>query len=151
MRDEAHKRFIYKIIKNESLPFDLKGQVIYYTGPSPTPEGRVIGSAGPTSSYRMDPFTPQLLEKGLKATIGKGPRDKAVVDSMVRRRAVYLVTVGGAAVVISKTVKSSKIIAFEELGHEAVRQLEVENFPCIVANDIYGNDIFIEGVEKWKK
>jgi fumarate hydratase subunit beta len=99
----------------------------------------------------MDPFTPQLLEKGLKATIGKGPRDKTVIDSMVRRRVVYLVTVGGAAVVISKTVKSSKIIAFEELGHEAVRQLEVENFPCIVANDIYGNDIFIEGVEKWKK
>ncbi len=151
MRDEAHKRFIYKIIKDEPLPFELKGQIIYYTGPAPAPEGKPIGSAGPTSSYRMDTYTPQLLEKGLKATIGKGPRDKSVVESMVRRRAVYLVAVGGAAVVISRSVKSSEVIAFEELGHEAVRKLEVENFPCIVANDIYGNDIFTEGVEKWKK
>ncbi len=151
MRDEAHKRFIYRIIKNEPLPFDLKGQIIYYTGPAPAPEGKVIGSSGPTSSYRMDPFTPPLLEKGLKATIGKGPRERPVIEAMTRKRAVYLVAVGGAAVVISKAIKSSKIIAFEELGHEAVRQLEVENFPCIVANDIYGNDIFTEGAEKWKR
>jgi len=150
MRDEAHKRFSYMIIKKEKLPFNLRGQVIYYVGPAPTPDGKVIGSAGPTSSYRMDPYTPQFLEKGLKATIGKGQRDRTVVDSMVKNKAVYLVAVGGAAVLISKTIKSSKVIAFNELGHEAVRELEVENFPCIVANDIYGNDIFIQGVNEWK-
>jgi fumarate hydratase subunit beta len=150
MRDEAHKRISYMIIKKEKLPFDPKGQVIYYVGPTPAPEGKIIGSAGPTSSYRMDPFTPALLELGLKATIGKGQRESYVVDSMVRHKAVYLVATGGAAVVISKAIKSSRVIAFEELGHEAVRILEVENFPCIVANDVLGNDIFIQGVEKWR-
>jgi len=151
MRDEAHKRFIYMMIKKEKLPFNLRGQIIYYTGPAPAPEGKIIGSAGPTSSYRMDPYTPQLIEKGLKATIGKGQRDKSVIDSMNKHKAVYLVAVGGAAVVISATIKKSTVIAFEELGHEAVRELEVENFPCIVANDIYGNDIFIRGIELWKR
>ena len=150
MRDEAHKRFSYMIIKKEKLPFNLRGQVIYYVGPTPAPEGKIIGSAGPTSSYRMDPYTPQLLDKGLKATIGKGQRDQTVVDAMMKNKAVYLVAIGGAAVVISKTIKKVRVIAFEELGHEAVREMEVENFPCIVANDIYGNDIFIQGVNEWK-
>jgi fumarate hydratase subunit beta len=151
MRDEAHKRFSYMIIKKEKLPFNLRGQVIYYVGPTPAPEGKIIGSAGPTSSYRMDPYTPQLLDKGLKATIGKGQRDQTVVDAMMKNKAVYLVAIGGAAVVISKTIKKVRVIAFEELGHEAVREMEVENFPCIVANDTYGNDIFIQGVNEWKR
>jgi fumarate hydratase subunit beta len=151
MRDEAHKRFSYMMIKNEKLPFDPKGQVIYYVGPTPAPKGKAIGSAGPTSSYRMDPFTPALLELGLKATIGKGPRDQAVLDSMKKHKAVYLAATGGAAVIISRSIKSAEVIAFEELGHEAVRKLEVENFPCIVAFDVFGNDIFKQGVEEWKK
>jgi len=151
MRDEAHKRFLYMMIKNEKLPFNVRGQIIYYTGPTPEPEGRVIGSAGPTSSYRLDPYTPQLIEKGLKATIGKGQRDRAVIESMKKHKAVYLVAVGGAAVVLTSAIKKSTVIAFEELGHEAVRILEVENFPCIVANDIYGNDIFVRGIEQWRR
>ena len=142
MRDEAHKR-IYELIKaGKVLPVNLKGQVIYYTGPAPAPEGKIIGSAGPTSSYRMDPYTPSLLELGVRAAIGKGERSDEVRESFVKNKTVYLAATGGAAVLISKTVKSVKIIAYEELGHEAVREMQVENFPCIVAYDVHGGDVY---------
>lgn len=142
MRDEAHKRIYDLINTGKDLPFDLKDETIYYTGPAPTPNGKIIGSAGPTSSYRMDPYTPSLLELGLRAVIGKGERSDEVRNSFVINKSVYLAATGGAAVLISKSIKSVKIIAYEELGHEAVRELEVENFPCIVVYDIYGGDVY---------
>ena len=134
--------------KGKKLPFDVKGQVIYYVGPAPAPPGKPIGSAGPTTSYRMDPYAPALLDAGLKAMIGKGPRNQSVVDSMVKNKAVYLAAIGGAAVVVADSIKAAKVIAYEDLGTEAIRELKVENFPCIVANDIHGNDIYQEGVKK---
>ena len=150
-RDAAHKRLVDLIEQNEKLPIKLKGQAIYFVGPSPAPPGKPIGSAGPTTSYRMDSFTPQLLEKGLKATIGKGPRSKEVVASMIKNKAVYLAAVGGAAALIAKSIKKAEIIAYEDLGAEAIRKIEVEDFPCIVANDVYGNDLFEQGISKYKE
>jgi fumarate hydratase subunit beta len=149
-RDAAHKRLVELIEKGEKLPIELKGQVMYYVGPSPAPPGKPIGSAGPTTSYRMDPYTPQLLERGLKATIGKGPRSKSVVESMKKNKAVYLAAVGGVAALIAKSIKRADVIAYEDLGTEAIRKLEVKDFPCIVANDIYGNDLFQEGKAKYE-
>lgn len=149
-RDAAHKRLVDLIEEGKELPLDLKGQVIYYVGPAPAPPGKPIGSAGPTTSYRMDPYTPQLLERGLKATIGKGPRGKGVIDAMKQNKAVYLAAVGGVAALIAKSIKKAKVIAYEDLGTEAIRELEAEDFPCIVANDIYGNDLFQEGQEKYE-
>ena len=142
MRDEAHKRICDLIKSGKELPFSLKDQVIYYTGPAPTPEGKIIGSAGPTSSYRMDPYTPALLDLGVRAVIGKGERSLHVKDSFDINKSVYLAATGGAAVLISNSIRSVKIIAFEELGHEAVRELIVENFPCIVAYDVHGGDVY---------
>lgn len=142
MRDEAHKRIIGLIKAGKELPVNLKDQVIYYTGPAPAPEGKIIGSAGPTSSYRMDPYTPALLKLGVSAVIGKGERSEEVRESFVDNKAVYLAATGGAAVLISKTVKSVRILAYPELGHEAVRELQVENFPCIVAYDVHGGDVY---------
>jgi len=150
-RDAAHKRLVQLLDKGEKLPFDPKGQAIYYVGPSPTPPGKAIGSAGPTTSYRMDPYAPALLDAGIRIMIGKGERTEPVIESMIKNKAVYVVAIGGAAVVIAESIKKSEIIAYEDLGAEAIRKLEVENFPCIVANDIYGNDIYIEGVKKYKK
>lgn len=150
-RDAAHKRLIELLEKGEKLPFDTEGQIIYYVGPAPAPPGKPIGSAGPTTSYRMDPYAPALLDAGMKAMIGKGPRSQAVIDSMIKNKAVYLAAVGGAAVVVAKSIKESKVIAYEDLGPEAIREMKVENFPCIVANDIYGKDIYQEGVKKYKR
>ena len=150
-RDAAHKRLVQLLKEGKELPFDIKGQVIYYVGPAPAPPGKPIGSAGPTTSYRMDPYSPALLDAGLKAMIGKGPRGKEVIDSMVKNKAVYLAAIGGAAVVIALSIKEAEIIAYEDLGPEALRKLRVENFPCIVANDTKGRDIYTEGVEKYKK
>ncbi len=150
-RDAAHKRLVDLIEKGEELPFDIKGQVIYYVGPAPAPKGKPIGSAGPTTSYRMDPFAPQLLDVGLKAMIGKGPRSENVINSMKKNKAIYLAAVGGAAVVVAKAIKEAKVIAYEDLGTEAIRELKVENFPCIVANDTKGNDIYDEGIKKYKR
>jgi len=150
-RDAAHKRLVELLQQKKELPFDIKGQVIYYVGPAPAPPGKPIGSAGPTTSYRMDPYAPILMEAGLKAMIGKGPRTQPVIDSMVKNKAVYLAAVGGAAVVVAESIKEAKVIAYEDLGTEAIRKLKVENFPCIVANDIKGKDIYVEGVEKYKK
>ncbi|MDP8268424.1 MAG: Fe-S-containing hydro-lyase [Candidatus Tenebribacter davisii] len=150
-RDTAHKRLVELLANGDKIPFDPQGQIIYYVGPAPAPPGRPIGSAGPTTSYRMDPYAPELLDAGIKAMIGKGPRDQSVIDSMIKNKAVYLAAVGGAAVVIANSIKESKIIAYEDLGPEAIREMKVENFPCIVANDIYGNDIYRTEVEKYKR
>ncbi|HAG51558.1 MAG TPA: Fe-S-containing hydro-lyase, partial [Deltaproteobacteria bacterium] len=145
-RDAAHKRLIELLDKGEKLPFDVKGQLIYYVGPTPAKPGQVIGSAGPTTSGRMDVYTPRLLELGLKGTIGKGQRSQEVIDAMKKNKAVYLAAVGGAAALIAKTIKRAEIIVYEDLGPEAIRRLEVKDFPAIVVNDIYGSDLFKIGV-----
>jgi fumarate hydratase subunit beta len=149
-RDAAHKRLVELIKAGKPLPFDIRGAVIYYVGPTPALPGKSIGSAGPTTSYRMDPYTPLLLEAGLKGMIGKGPRSPEVIDALVRYRAVYFVAIGGAGVIMAQAVQSSKVIAFADLGTEAIRELQVENFPVFVANDINGNDIFQMGIAKYQ-
>lgn len=140
-RDVAHKRFIELISQGKELPFDIKGQIIYYTGPTPARPGMVIGSCGPTTAYRMDPYTPRLLEKGLKGMIGKGGRGKQVVEAIKKHKAVYFLAVGGAGALIAKTIKKADVIAFPELGPEAVLRLEVENFPAFVAIDSNGKSL----------
>ncbi|OPX27878.1 MAG: fumarate hydratase [Candidatus Cloacimonas sp. 4484_143] len=150
-RDAAHKRLVELLERGEKLPFDAEGQIIYYVGPAPAPPGKPIGSAGPTTSYRMDPYAPALMDAGMKAMIGKGPRSQPVIDSMIKNKAVYLAAVGGAAVVVAKSIKESKVIAYEDLGPEAIREMKVENFPCVVANDVNGNDIYKAGVKKYQK
>lgn len=150
-RDAAHKRLVELVEAGKELPFDIKGQVIYYVGPAPAPPGKPIGSAGPTTSYRMDPYAPILMDAGLKGMIGKGPRNQAVIDSMQKNKAVYFAAIGGAAVVVAESIKEAKVIAYEDLGTEAIREMKVENFPCIVANDVKGNDIYKEGVKQYQK
>ena len=139
-RDAAHKRMKEALDQGQTLPFDLKGSVIYYMGPSPAREGRPIGSAGPTTASRMDKYTPELLDLGLGAMIGKGKRSPAVIDAMVRNGAVYFAAVGGAGALLSKCILSSEIVAYEDLGAEAIRKLEVKNFPVIVVIDSQGNN-----------
>jgi len=150
-RDTAHKRMMATLAEGGELPIDVAGQAIYYVGPTPPMPGEVIGSAGPTTSSRMDAFTPQLLDLGLKATIGKGLRCPEVLESMQKNKSVYLAAVGGAAALIKKTIKKAEIIAYEDLGPEAIRRLEVEDFPAIVVNDCKGGDLFKSGVEKYRK
>ena len=150
-RDAAHKKLIDSINSGESLPFDIKNTIIYYVGPSPKKPGDVIGSAGPTTSYRMDAYTPTLLDLGLKGMIGKGSRNKNVVESIKKNHAVYFAAIGGAGALISSTIKSSEVIAYEELGPEAVHKLTVEDFPAIVVLDSSGNDLYIIEREKYKK
>ena len=149
-RDAAHKRMVEALERGEALPFDIRGQIIYYVGPTPPKPGEVIGSAGPTTSGRMDPYTPKLLELGLKATIGKGQRSREVVEAMERFKGIYLVAVGGAAALLARRIKKAEVIAYEDLGPEAVRRLYVEDFPAIVANDIHGGDLFVEGRERYR-
>ena len=139
-RDAAHKRMKEALDQGQKLPFDLKGSVIYYMGPSPAREGRPIGSAGPTTASRMDKYTPELLDLGLGAMIGKGKRSPAVIDAMARNGAVYFAAVGGAGALLSKCILSSEIVAYEDLGAEAIRKLEVKNFPVIVVIDSQGNN-----------
>ncbi len=150
-RDAAHKRMIEDYQNGKNLPFDLKGQIIYYVGPSPAKPGQIIGSAGPTTAIRMDPYTPKILEFGIKATIGKGGRGKEVVEVLKKFKAVYLVAVVGAAALISRSIKKVEIIAYEDLGTEAVRKLEVQDFPTICAIDAYGNNLFEKGVKEFGK
>ena len=150
-RDAIHKRLLDLLEKGQDLPFDVKGQIIYYVGPSPAKPGNPIGSCGPTTSYRMDPYAPALMKVGLKGMIGKGPRGKEVIEAMKRYKAVYFAAVGGTAALIARSVKSSRIIAYEDLGTEAIRELEVEDFPVIVANDVLGNDLYEEGVRKYSR
>jgi len=148
-RDAAHKRLVDLIDRGGELPLDLRGQIIYYVGPTPARPGKPIGSAGPTSSYRMDPYSPKLMEKGLKGMIGKGMRSQEVIEAMKKYKAVYMAAVGGAAALIARRIKKSEILAYEDLGPEAIRRLEVEDFPAIVVNDIWGNDLYVEGVRRY--
>ncbi len=150
-RDSAHKRLYDLIQQGDALPIDIKGQIIYYVGPAPAKPGHVIGSAGPTTSYRMDPYAPLLMEHGLKGMIGKGVRSQNVRDAMKKHKAVYFAATGGAGALIAKNIKSAKIVAYEDLGPEAIRELEVENFPVIVANDAFGGDLYEEGMKKYKR
>ena len=149
-RDAAHKRMIEAIYKGQSLPFEIRRQTIYYMGPAPAKPGQVIGSAGPTTSYRMDPFTTRLLELGLRGMIGKGKRNQAVLDAIVKYKAVYFAAIGGAGALLSKCIKKADIVAYADLGAEAIRRLEVEDFPVIVINDIYGGDLYEQGKAKYR-
>jgi fumarate hydratase subunit beta len=150
-RDSAHKKLIDLVEKGEELPIDIKGQFIYYVGPTPARPGKSIGSAGPTTSYRMDSFAPTLHKLGLKGTIGKGSRNKEVKDSLQKYKGVYLAAVGGAGALISKSIEKAEVIAYPELGPEAVRKVEVKEFPCIVINDMYGGDLYEEGKKQYQK
>lgn len=144
-RDAAHKRMFQLLDSGEPLPFDINGAAIYYAGPTPAPEGMPIGSCGPTTSCRMDPFAPRLLDLGLKVMIGKGQRSPDVIDAICRNNAVYLCAIGGAGALAAKAVKSCEVIAFDDLGCESVKKLEVENFPLIVAIDAQGHSLFAQG------
>ena len=150
-RDAAHKRMYEALRAGEKLPSPLEGQVIYYMGPSPAREGRVIGSAGPTTASRMDKYAPELLDLGLRGMIGKGRRSQAVRDAVCRNGAVYFAAVGGAGALLSKCIKSSQVIAYDDLGTEAIRRLEVENMPVIVVIDKEGNYLYDETLKKYRK
>ena len=150
-RDAAHKKMCELLEKGQKLPFEPEGAVIYYVGPTPEKPGQVIGSAGPTTSGRMDAYTPLLLSAGVKGMIGKGERSGKVRESIIENKAVYFAAAGGAAALISRSIISSKVIAYEELGTEAVRELTVRDFPVIVINDIYGNDLYAEGQKKYRE
>ncbi|MFH1031019.1 MAG: Fe-S-containing hydro-lyase [Chloroflexota bacterium] len=150
-RDAAHKRMVEGLDKGKPLPFDIKGQTVYYMGPAPAKPGKVIGSSGPTTSGRMDSYSPRLMAEGLKGMIGKGVRTQAVKDAIKKYKAVYMAATGGAGALISKSIKKSQVVAYEELGAEAVLRLEVENFPVMVINDIYGGDLYEEGKAKYRR
>lgn len=141
-RDAAHKRLISLLNEGKKLPFNIKDETIYYVGPSPAKPGDVIGSAGPTTSYRMDAYTPQLIDLGLRGMIGKGARNKEVIDAIVRNNAVYFGAIGGAAALISKSIIKSEIIAYEDLGAEAIRRMEVRDMPLVVIIDSEGNNLY---------
>ena len=148
-RDQAHKRLVEMIKNNEALPFELKDSVIYYVGPSPAKPGRPIGSAGPTTSYRMDSYAPMLLDLGHTVMIGKGQRSEEVKEAVLRNGSVYLAAIGGAAALIAESVRKAEVIAFEDLGAEAVRKLEVVDFPAVVVLDTVGGDWYSEGRKKY--
>jgi fumarate hydratase subunit beta len=150
-RDAAHKRMSEALAAGEPLPFDVKGQVIYYMGPTPAREGQVIGSAGPTTASRMDKYTPALLDLGLLGMIGKGKRSQAVKDAIVRNGAVYFAAVGGAGALLSKSILSSEVIAYDDLGTEAIRKLAVKDFPVIVVIDSEGNDLYETAILAYRK
>ncbi len=149
-RDTAHKKMVEALDQGKPLPFDIRGQTIYYMGPAPAKPGQPIGSAGPTTSGRMDATSPRLLTEGLKVMIGKGMRSQAVKDAIKKYQAVYMAAVGGAGALISKSIKKSEVVAYPELGAEAVLRLEVADFPAMVVNDIYGGDLYQEGQAKYK-
>jgi fumarate hydratase subunit beta len=150
-RDAAHKRLVAALDAGEPLPFDPQGQIIYYMGPAPAKPGDPIGSAGPTTSYRMDPYAPRLMEVGLKGMIGKGNRSQPVHEAMQKCKAVYLGAIGGAGALIAESIKTAEVIAYDDLGAEALRRLEVENFPAIVVNDIYGGDAYENGLKEYNQ
>ena len=150
-RDAAHGRLMPLMEKDETLPIDIKGSIIYYTGPSPARPGDVVGSIGPTTASRMDKFTPLLLKLGLKGTIGKGYRGQAVKDALKQYKGVYFGAIGGAGAVLSAFVKKLDVVAYEDLGTEAIRRLEVEGFPAIVVNDCHGGDLYQDGVKAYAR
>lgn len=141
-RDQAHLRLCEALDRGEPLPLDIRGETIYYMGPAPTPQGKVIGSSGPTTAYRMDPFAPRLLDLGLKGMIGKGPRSKEVLDAVIRNKAIYFYSFGGCGALYAKCIVKSELIAYEDLGPEAIYRLEVKNFPLIVAADCQGGSVY---------
>ncbi len=149
-RDSAHKKLMDLIKEGKDLPIDIKGQLIYYVGPTPARPGKPIGSAGPTTSYRMDSYAPTLHSLGLKGSIGKGQRSKEVKEAMKKHKAVYLAATGGAGALISKSVLESEVVAYPELGPEAIRRLKVKDLPLIVINDMYGGDLYEEGKKKYR-
>jgi fumarate hydratase subunit beta len=150
-RDAAHRRLVEALTAGEPLPFDPRGQIMYYMGPSPARPGNPIGSAGPTTSGRMDPYTPPLLEVGLKGMIGKGNRSTLVREAIKKHRAVYFSVTGGASALIARAIKSAEVIAYRDLGPGALRRLEVENLSAIVVNDMYGGDAYEEGKARYRK
>jgi len=150
-RDAAHKRMLAALEKGENLPFDVKGQTIYYMGPSPARPGAVIGAAGPTTSGRMDRYTSPLLEVGLKAMLGKGGRSPEVIESIKEHSAVYFATIGGAGALLAEHIKKAEVVAYDDLGAEAVLRLEVKDFPAVVAVDSRGGDLFKEGPARFRK
>ncbi|MBL7125394.1 MAG: Fe-S-containing hydro-lyase [Dehalococcoidales bacterium] len=150
-RDAAHRRLVQALDKGDKLPFDLNRQTMYYMGPSPATPDQVIGSAGPTTSSRMDTYTPRLIAAGLRAMIGKGNRSPAVKEAIKKYKAVYFATIGGAGALLAKSIKQVEVIAYEDLGTEAILRLNVENFPAIVANDIYGKDLFDQGKARYQR
>jgi len=150
-RDSAHKRMIEALDKEEKLPIDIVGQTIYYMGPAPAKPGQVIGSAGPTTSGRMDAYAPRLMAVGLKGMLGKGSRTQAVKDAMKKYKAVYFVATGGAGALIAQRIKKAQVVAYDDLGAEAIHKLEVEDLPVIVVNDAYGGDLYEQGRAKYEK
>jgi len=150
-RDAAHKRMHDLIERGLDLPFDIRGQVIYYVGPSPAKPGRIIGSAGPTTASRMDAYAPALIAMGLKGMIGKGARSREVIQAMIQHKAVYFAAVGGAGALLARSIKEVEMIAYEDLGPEAIRRLKLEDFPAIVINDVEGNDLYLEGVRSYRQ
>ena len=150
-RDAAHKRMVEALERGEDLPFDIRGQVIYYVGPTPAPPGRVIGAAGPTTAGRMDRYTPVLLARGLKGAIGKGSRSDEVKQALKTHVAVYFGGLGGAGALLARSIQTVEIIAYEDLGTEAVRRIEVVDFPAVVVNDCYGGDAYIDARTRWEK
>jgi len=149
-RDSAHKKLIDLVKEGKELPMDIKGQLIYYVGPTPARPGKPIGSAGPTTSYRMDSYAPTLHSLGLKGSIGKGERSKEVKEALKKYKAVYLASVGGAGALISKSIEKAEVLAYPEMGPEAIRRIKVKDFPCIVINDMYGGDLYEEGKAKYR-
>jgi len=149
-RDAAHKRMVDLIKSDQTLPFSIEGEVIYYVGPTPAPPGRPIGAAGPTTSYRMDQYAPTLIERGLRGMIGKGRRSEEVYEAMKNWGAVYFAAIGGTGALMSRCIKEAEVLAWEELGPEAVRRLVVEDMPLIVATDVFGNDLYITGPKRFK-
>lgn len=149
-RDAAHARMVRALEAGEKLPIDLRGQLLYYVGPTPPRPGRVAGAFGPTTSMRMDPFTPRLLQEGLKATMGKGNRGPEVQEALRKYHAVYFMAVGGAAALLSHFVKKVEVVAYEELGTESLKRVEVEDFPAVVMDDCQGRDLMLEGRRQWR-
>ena len=150
-RDAAHKRMDETLREGKELPVPLKDEIVYYMGPSPAREGRVIGSAGPTTASRMDKYTPKLLDLGLGGMIGKGKRSKEVMDAIIRNQSVYFAAVGGAGALLSKCIQESEVVAYDDLGTEAIRRLTVKNFPVIVVIDCEGNNLYETAIEQYKK
>ena len=150
-RDAAHKRMYETLLDGKELPVDVNGQFVYYLGPTPAREGQIIGSAGPTTSSRMDKYAPTMLDQGLKGMIGKGKRSSEVIESIKKNGAVYFAAVGGAGALLSKCIKEAEVIAYDDLGTEAIRKLRVENFPVIVVIDSQGNNLYETAVENFKK
>ena len=150
-RDAAHKRLIELVDKGEPLPIDIRGQILYFVGPTPAKPGQPIGSAGPTTSGRMDAYSPKLLDLGLKGMIGKGGRNEAVRESLKHNKAVYLAATGGAGARLSQRITAAQVVAYEDLGPEAIRELQVKDFPVVVINDMYGADLYAEGRKKFER